>query len=175
MPSFGKEWKCQVKPVFEHFVDRAPGSLLEEKEHSLVWHYRMAEPELGATLASELVPKLEAVLREPGLGVFRGAKIVEVRPAQANKGRVLEYLRRNLPQPDFTLAVGDDRTDEDLFERMLDGWTVHVGPGDTRAEFVLPDVESARRMLAVFAEVEQFGSGNQPQAYPQKSAAGEFR
>jgi trehalose 6-phosphate synthase/phosphatase len=174
MPSIGKDWKCRVQPILECFVDRAPGSLIEEKEHSLVWHYRLVEPELAAMLANELVPKLEAVLIDPGFGVFRGAKIVEVRPALANKGRALEYLHRNLPRPDFTLAVGDDRTDEDLFERTRDGWTVHVGTGDTCAEFVVPDVESVRRILGAFVEAERLGAGNQPQVYPRGAPRDDF-
>jgi trehalose 6-phosphate synthase/phosphatase len=32
-------------PILEHFVDRTPGSFVEEKKYGLVWHYRMAEPE----------------------------------------------------------------------------------------------------------------------------------
>ena len=157
MPSVGKDWKSSVKPIVERLVDRAPGSRLEEKEYSIVWHYRMAEPESAAILANELVWELEALLAEREFGVFRGAKIVEVKPLRANKGRVLERLRRNLPQTDFALAVGDDRTDEDLFERLLDAWTIHVGPGDTRASFVVSNVESVCRMLGTFAEAERYG------------------
>jgi len=157
MPSIAKDWKCPVKPILEHFVDRAPGSLLEEKEYSIVWRYQMAEPELASILANELVRELEALLAEPGLGVFRGAKIVEVKPIRANQVTALEYLRRNLPRADFTLAVSDDVIHEALFDRVLDNWSVHVGPGDTRAAFVVPDVETVRRMLALFAELEQFG------------------
>ena len=41
-------WMDAVRPVLEHFVDRTPGSFIEEKEFALVWHYRLAEPEFGA-------------------------------------------------------------------------------------------------------------------------------
>jgi hypothetical protein len=41
------DWKSTVMPILEHFVDRTPGSFVEEKKHGLVWHYRMAEPELS--------------------------------------------------------------------------------------------------------------------------------
>ena len=34
-------------PILEHFVDRTPGSFIEEKRYALVWHYRVAEPEFG--------------------------------------------------------------------------------------------------------------------------------
>ena len=49
---------------------------------------------------------------------------------------MLERLRAEWTDPDFVLAAGDDRTDEDLFERLQsDAWTVHVGPGPTRASY----------------------------------------
>ena len=42
---------------------RRPGALVEEKTASLAWHYRMAEPELGAARAEELWHRLEQTLR----------------------------------------------------------------------------------------------------------------
>jgi trehalose 6-phosphate synthase/phosphatase len=146
-------WKESVRPVFEHFVDRTPGSFVEEKEFALVWHYRMADPEFGAWLANELVSTLERLLAETELRAFRGQKIVEVKPAWANKGEVLARLARAAPEPDFCLAAGDDRTDEDLFARLPeDAWTVHVGDGDSRARFCLPGPADLRALLGRFAE-----------------------
>ena len=142
-----------VMPILEHFVDRTPGSFVEEKKYALVWHYRMAEPEFGEWLANELVSMLEAMLAETELRAFRGEKIVEIKPVWANKGEVLERLLASYADPDFILAAGDDRTDEDLFERLPErAWTVHVGPGPTRASFVTPDFQSLRRLLALIAK-----------------------
>src|SRR5262249_30173309 len=39
------EWKERVRPILQLYVDRLPGALLEEKEFSLAWHYRKADPE----------------------------------------------------------------------------------------------------------------------------------
>ena len=148
------DWKTTVTPILEHFVDRTPGSFIEEKEYALVWHYRRAEPEFGEWLANELVSMLEAMLAETELRALRGHKIVEVRPVWANKGAVFERLVAAQPNPDFLFAVGDDRTDEDLFERIGgDGvWTLHVGSGATRAAYVTPDFESVRGLLRAFTE-----------------------
>ena len=147
------DWKSTVMPILEHFVDRTPGSFVEEKKYGVVWHYRMAEPEFGAWLANELVSMLEAMLAETELRAFRGDKVVEVKPVWANKGEALDRLLAVLSSPDFLFAAGDDRTDEDLFEHMPTGaWTVHIGPGPTRAAFVLPDFESLRRVLEMFTK-----------------------
>jgi trehalose 6-phosphate synthase/phosphatase len=151
-------WKSTVMPILEHFVDRTPGSFIEEKKYALVWHYRMAEPEFGGWLANELVSMLEAMLAETELRAFRGEKIVEVKPVWANKGEAFTRLLAAAPSPDFLFAAGDDRTDEDLFERIpTEAWTVHVGPGPTRATFVVPDLQSLRRVLEMFAEGDQSG------------------
>lgn len=94
----------------------------------------MADVKFGAWLANELVAMLEATLAETELRAFRSEKIVEVRPVWVNKGEAFERLVAAYQQPDFLVAAGDDRTDEDLFEGMPgEPWTVHVGPGSTRA------------------------------------------
>jgi trehalose 6-phosphate synthase/phosphatase len=151
-PQAATDWKPTVMPILEHFVDRTPGSFVEEKKYALVWHYRMAEPEFGEWLANELVSMLEAMLAETELRAFRGEKIVEVKPVWANKGEAIERLLRDFPDPDFILAAGDDRTDEDLFERAPnDAWTVHIGPGPTRASYVVADLQVLRGVLQLLA------------------------
>jgi trehalose 6-phosphate synthase/phosphatase len=147
-PQAQTEWKRTVVPILEHFVDRTPGSFVEEKKYALVWHYRMAEPEFGEWLANELVSMLEAMLAETELRAFRGEKIVEVKPVWANKGEAMQRLLKYRPNADFVFAAGDDRTDEDLFERALgNAWTVHIGPGPTRASFVALDFQVLRSAL----------------------------
>ena len=147
------EWKSTIMPILEHFTERTPGSLIEEKKYALVWHHRMAEPEFGEWLANELVSMLEAMLAETELRAFRGKKIVEVKPVWVNKGEALKRLLAASPNSDFILAAGDDRTDEDLFAELpSDAWSVHVGPGPTRASFLLPDFEGLRRTLDSLAK-----------------------
>ena len=147
------EWKAQVRPVLEHFADRTPGSFIEEKEYGLVWHFRMSDPEFAPWLANELSSTLDKMLAETEQRSLRGHQAVEVRPAWANKGRVLEHLEAATPAAGFRLALGDDRTDEDLFEQMAEtAVTVHVGRGPSRARFRLPDPPTVRRFLERLAQ-----------------------
>ncbi|HZI19749.1 MAG TPA: bifunctional alpha,alpha-trehalose-phosphate synthase (UDP-forming)/trehalose-phosphatase [Pyrinomonadaceae bacterium] len=151
-PSYAPEWKERVRPVLEHYVDRTPGSLVEEKEFALVWHYRMADPEFGSWLANELASTLEQMLAETELRAYRGQKIVEVKPVWANKGEVLTRLAGAGEEPDFLLAAGDDRTDEDLFERLPEtAWTIHVGARQTRARYRVASPAEMRALLARLA------------------------
>jgi trehalose 6-phosphate synthase/phosphatase len=146
--------KQSVRPILEHFVIRTPGSFVEEKDYALVWHYRMAEPEFGEWLSHELVEMLESMLAETELRAVRGEKVVEVRPSWANKGQLMDRLLALWPDPDFQLAIGDDRTDEELFARIdPQAWTVRVGGGATRARFALRDPEEVARLLERLAGV----------------------
>jgi trehalose 6-phosphate synthase/phosphatase len=136
---YSSDWKRDVYPFLEHYADRTPGSFVKEKEFSLVWHYRMSDPEFGEWLANELAHDLEQMLADTPLRAVRGQKSVEVRLMWANKGEVMGRLLKEAPAPDFLLAAGDDRTDEDLFARLpATAWTIHVGENESRARFRLP-------------------------------------
>jgi trehalose 6-phosphate synthase/phosphatase len=155
---YSAEWKQQVLPVLEHFVDRTPGSFIEEKEFSMVWHYRMSEPEFGEWLANELVANLEQMLAATELRAYHGQKSVEVKLLWANKGEVLTRLTEGAgrEEPAFFFAAGDDRTDEDLFARLeAEAWTVHIGNKRSRARYYLPGPAQLRELLDSFAETYQ--------------------
>jgi trehalose 6-phosphate synthase/phosphatase len=141
-------WKAGVLPVLEHYADRTPGSFIEEKEHGLVWHYRLSDPEFGDWVANELVHNLEQMLAETERRAIRGHKVVEVRPAWAHKGAVVAWLDSLDGPSDFRLGIGDDRTDEDVFEHLPpEAWTVRVGPGPSRARYRLADTDAVRGFL----------------------------
>jgi len=153
-PTLPVEWKTRVRPVLEHFVDRTPGSFIEEKEYSLVWHYRMSDPEFGEWLANELAASLEEMLAESELRATRGQKSVEVKLSWANKGEVAAQMVNDVPEPVFKLAIGDDRTDEELFERLPDdAWTIHVGDGASRARFRLASPRAVCEFLGALCDV----------------------
>ncbi len=151
-PGLSPEWKERVRPVLEHFVESTPGSLIEDKESSLAWHYRMAAPEFSEWLANELVATLEGMLADTELRAIRGRRVVEVKPVWANKGEVADRILESCGRPEFRLAIGDDRTDEDMFAKMNgDAWTVRVGGGPSRARFSLRDPAAVRDLLGRFA------------------------
>ena len=152
-PGANTDWKERVRPVLEHFLDQAPGAAIEEKQHSLAWHYRLVEPEFGDWLANELAAALEQQLAGTELAPLRGSKVIEVRYAWANKGEAVSQVRSILGEPEFELAIGDDRTDEDVFDRLPESaWTIKVGPGATRARYRIADPAAALGLLADLAE-----------------------
>ena len=147
------EWKKRVHPILEHFVDRTPGSFIEAKEFSLVWHYRMSDPEFGEWLANDLVANLDHMLAESPVKAVKGQKTVEVKSLWANKGDVYSRLLLSGATPEFIMAAGDDVTDEDLFARVPDNaWTIHVGRNQSKAKHYLSNPDDMVALLTELAD-----------------------
>lgn len=141
------DWKLRLLPMLESYADRLPGSFVEEKEHSVVWHYRLSDPEHGALLAAEAFDHLTTLTANYDVQVNRGNKIVEVRPIGVHKGTMALKII-NLVQPDFVLAAGDDVTDEDLFKALPPpAHTIKVGIGSTQAQFTVGHTADVVRLL----------------------------
>lgn len=131
------EWKQKILPLLEMYTDRLSGSFVEEKEYSLAWHYRMADPEMASIVAKELVDDLVNFTANIDVQVLQGNKVVEVRNAGLNKGDAGLYCRSRGAY-DFILAAGDDWTDEDLFKVLPEtAYSIRIGMAQSYARFNL--------------------------------------
>ncbi len=149
-----ESWKPRVEALLEMYVDRTPGSFIEEKDFSLVWHYRQVPRELAETRVLELKDALTGVVNDWGLAMMDGNKVLEVKAADVDKGRAAHrwMCREDL---DFIIAIGDDRTDEDVFHAAPDGaWTIKVGSGPTRARNSVRGVPDVRSLLAEMVGID---------------------
>jgi trehalose 6-phosphate synthase/phosphatase len=132
---------------------RTPGSLVEEKSASLAWHYRTADLEFGAVQANELRVHLTELLSNAPVEVLTGEKVIEVRPHGVSKAAIVAPLVAAAPPGAQVVALGDDRTDEDLFAALPEGAvSVHVGRGPSRAAIRLARVSDARAFLRALLE-----------------------
>src|SRR5690606_2960646 len=124
---------------------------------SIAWDYRMAEPVFGAFQANELRIHLTQLLSNVPIEVLNDDedKVIELRPFGISKRSLLAPLLARVTDDTLVVAMGDDRTDEELFAALPAGaLTVHVGPGPSRAEVRLPNVDAARRMLEALLETQ---------------------
>ena len=146
------DWKEQVYPILELWVDRTPGSFVEEKEFSLVWHYRKADPRLSDLRAGELAGNLLNFVANLNLQVLEGSKVIEVKNTGINKGRAaLRWISRE--RWDFILAIGDDWTDEDVFKVLpATAWSIKVGFGASAAKLNLGSPSQVINLLQEMAE-----------------------
>lgn len=145
------EWKALVRPVLEVFADRTPGTFIEEKNYSLVWHYRNTDQELGIQRAIELKDELMSLLSNFNLEIMEGNKVIEVKNSGINKGKAaIRYLRNK--KHDFILAAGDDWTDEFLFQELPDDiYSIKIGANKTRANYSYADNQKMRNLLKLLS------------------------
>ncbi len=144
----------KVRPIFEHFTSTTRGSFIEEKTASIAWHYRLANADLaddndfGEQQAKELRLLLGELLSNEPMQVISGSKVVEVRPMGVNKGTVVPLLLADAGAGARVLAIGDDRTDEDLFAALsANAYCVRVGDGPSVAAYRLSDPAEVRELL----------------------------
>ncbi len=152
------EWKGQIHPLLELYTDRTPGAFIEEKDYSLVWHYRRTEPVLGAQRAKELKDDLLHLTSNLNVGVMDGNMVIEIKNNIVNKGRAaLNWISDRAW--DFVLAIGDDRTDEDLFAAMPpEAYSVKVGLAPSRARFNLVSQRDVLPLLRKCIESDREGT-----------------
>ncbi len=144
-------WKAQILPILESYVDRLAASFVEEKEFSIAWHYRNADPELGSQRAKELIDTLVHFTANLDVQVLEGKKVIEVRCAGVNKGTAALACRETL-HPDFAMAIGDDVTDEDHFRAMPpEVFTIRVGMKSSYAGYNVRDYVEVRGLLEEMA------------------------
>jgi trehalose 6-phosphate synthase/phosphatase len=141
------KWMETIRPVLENFVDRTPGTFIETKNFSLVWHYRKSEPEQGEKRAFELKDELTNLISNMNIEIMEGNKVIEVKSGGVNKGLAsLQFLGDN--QPSFIMAIGDDYTDEFMFRELpSNAITIKVGLTRTNATYKTESVESVLNLL----------------------------
>ncbi|XAR54789.1 Alpha,alpha-trehalose-phosphate synthase (UDP-forming) [Bertholletia excelsa] len=169
-------WKQIAEPVMQLYTETTDGSTIETKESALVWNYQYADPDFGSCQAKELLDHLESVLANEPVSVKGGPHIVEVKPQGVNKGLVAERLLVTMQEksmlPDFVLCIGDDRSDEDMFEVIMSAmagsslspvaevFACTVGQKPSKAKYYLEDSVEILRMLQGLASASDHSSKN---------------
>ncbi|XP_048427911.1 probable alpha,alpha-trehalose-phosphate synthase [UDP-forming] 9 [Pyrus x bretschneideri] len=157
------DWKEIVEPVMRLYTEATDGSNIESKESALVWHHQDADPDFGSCQAKELLDHLENVLSNEPAVVKRGQHIVEVKPQGVSKGLVTEKILSRMVNdgkaPDFVMCIGDDRSDEDMFESILrtvscpslpsppEIFACTVGRKPSKAKYYLDDASDVVKLL----------------------------
>lgn len=124
-----------------------PGSRTEHKPRSVVFHYRRVEEpdQLVARIRSEGE-------RLDGINVMEGKSVLELTTSPVDKGDALDELRQ-IHHPDRILFLGDDVTDESVFERLgPDDLGIKVGPGRTAAAARVAGPDEVAKLLTLLAD-----------------------
>ncbi len=145
-------WKKEIMTLLEGYVNRTPGSFVEDKDYSLVWHYRKVETGLGEVRTRELTSHLKYLTQNKNLQIMEGDKVVEIKNMDVNKGRGASAILEST-QADFILAAGDDRTDEDTFKVMPENsYTIKIGSQASEAKYSVIGYKRIREILTALIE-----------------------
>ncbi|XP_072992016.1 alpha,alpha-trehalose-phosphate synthase [UDP-forming] 6-like [Typha latifolia] len=173
-------WKQIAEPVMKLYTETTDGSTIENKETALVWCYEDADPDFGSCQAKELLDHLESVLANEPVSVKSGPNYVEVKPQGVSKGLVAERLLSTMKErglvPNFVLCIGDDRSDEDMFEVIstsisgpslapeAEVFACTVGKKPSKAKYYLDDTAEVVRLMQGLATVsdQALGSSHPP-------------
>jgi trehalose 6-phosphate synthase len=159
-----------------NLAGRYPGVLLERKTWSIALHIRRVRgyEKMGAFVhATALIdPWLAA---NPDFEDLAGNEVIEIRPRKARKSNAVAWVKGLLGPQARLLLVGDDVTDEDMFQVAgPEDATIQVSdsPGaPTAARWSLQSVEQVR---AFFAWIVAMRHGDTPAPSRRPSRVGSF-
>jgi trehalose 6-phosphate synthase/phosphatase len=140
-------WQDEVMRFTDGLIERYPETRADRKEVSIVWHFRCCHELIPPDIENEFHEVLDPLFDKYDLQALKGHDIIEVRPKGLNKGNAVSWLaKQNLY--DLVMAMGDDSTDEDMFEYLGgSAVTARVGGGESRAKYRLADYKAARDLL----------------------------
>jgi trehalose 6-phosphate synthase/phosphatase len=132
-------WKEAVQQIMESYTRQCGNTFVEQKEYSLVWHYRNALVPEGKNNADKLYDELKRVTENLKFQVTKGNKIIEAKHAGIDKGTAIQQFLTTA-EYDFIMAIGDDNTDEDMFQALTGikkSFTIKVGSDTSHARYNL--------------------------------------
>lgn len=142
-------WKKTIFPILNKITSVCPESFIEEKAYSLAWHYRNAGLQSGFDHSRELIRILKSIINSYNLKILDGNKVVEIMTREVGKGRAVKKLFESANY-DFILSIGDDVTDEEMFEYFLHipgAITIKVGNGSSFARHNLAGINDVISLL----------------------------
>lgn len=156
-------WKKTAIDTLTSLSEKFDGSMVEIKDQSVAWHYRNA-PEISVREIEQLKNHFTPWLEANELQLLEGSKVLEIKHASFNKGTVVQQFL-SLMKDAFMLAIGDDRTDEDIFRSIpSQAYTIKVGEPSTNARYYVRDQKKVLELL-----VKLLDGQNEPGVSPSPS------
>jgi len=157
LPASSDEVMAAVRPLIEAALCQHGGLDVEDKQYSLAVHYRNSPAKRRARTA---IHRVVATLPVP-MRVVPGKLVINILPRGApHKGHALLELRQR-EAARMALYVGDDVTDEDVFELEDEGSLVAARVGHSKrsaAPYFLRDQREIDLLLASLLALRPLGS-----------------
>lgn len=139
-------WKKDAIDLLTFYCRQLPGSTIEEKDYSVAWHYRKCNQLQALIKSKELLDDLINFTANKFLQILHGNKVIEIKPININKGTAgARWVEKDF---DFVMAIGDDRTDEDLFNILpASAFSIKVGMGLSVANYNIKNPQEVLKLL----------------------------
>lgn len=140
----------EIMRIMNYITEKTPGSHIETKRFSVVWHYRNCDAWLAELRQKQMVDALIMPCARQNLQIMRGNKVVEIKPQDIHKGIEVERILSR-ESFDFILSMGDDVTDEDIFRSLPpEAITIKVGSFSDHARYSVQSHEDSLKLLESF-------------------------
>ena len=152
-------FKKEILEILQIYANRLPGALVEEKNSSVVFHYRNASENLSNDVIPELVTLFKNLLANSSIIVQNISKGIEIKSVFLNKSvAVSNYLANK--EFNFILAAGDDIIDEEMFNALPNNaYSIKVGDSKTCAKYYIKSVNEMLDILNEFSK-KKTAAGN---------------
>jgi trehalose 6-phosphate synthase/phosphatase len=125
--NFSTAWIQKMLPPLDALMFSYEGSFIEHKHYSLTWHYRKIANKISGDEIAEIIGALEEQAKLGEFTVYSEDCAIELRTNGINKGKIAyRYMQDKFY--DFKFAIGDGKTDEDIFKTIgKNHYTIKVG------------------------------------------------
>ena len=176
--NYNNEWIESCVRIISPYTERYEGSYLEIKESAVVWYYTDCDQELGKSFASILSSELESLVKEYNLKIVNGKGFIEVIVLGINKGYFISYiLKKQIKKgrtPDFILCIGDDFSDEKMFDYLnrkeveinkycgkdVILYPITVGKKPSKAKYYVDNPKIVKEIINIFVKNTQKSSSS---------------
>jgi len=122
-----RAWKDSVEGIMRYYQERTPGSWIETRNCSLIFHYKNAEDyEAAARQAGDCASHINDACEDQRVRAIPVEGAVAVEPIDWSKGtaaeKILDGLKKEMgpnevhkAPMDFLMVAGDGREDEVIF------------------------------------------------------------
>lgn len=142
-----------IKGQMEQIAAEFKGVLIEDKGLTLSFHYRLTEEKLIAKIKSLIDKTLQPYITNKSISVMAGKKVIDVIPSlNWNKGDFAELVIKKIAgkiktRPEV-IIIGDDTTDEDVFQKFKEETCIRVGMGSNSiAKYRLKNTGNVFKLL----------------------------
>jgi len=162
---FDVSWKDKVVGVFNSYVTKLKGSVVECKEYAVTFHYRLCDKDSKGVVQDLRKDLQDLTLQYSTLNVLKGKKSVEARIKGITKGVIIRHILdvNKRECVNFVLCVGDDLTDEDMFTELEGDRALKEGVFTCTVNFrgskALTYVDNQKQVLGVLQELAKISSG----------------